>query len=170
VLDLGFAEESAIERIGARYWGLDIQAVNASPPAPADYGVRPYHWATGAGDIAPCVIPKHGEYVVDFKTMSAFQYKGSELPEWAREKYEAQINIYMDFFDLEKGLIVAICKDSPHEMKEFEFTRNQPLIDHIYDKWKYVSGLLDDEEEPEAQHDDLWTNELTDLVKGPVAQ
>jgi len=54
----------------------------------------------------------------------------------------------MDFFDLEKGLIVAIQKDAPHDMKEFEFVRNQPLIDAIYHKWNIVSQCLDEGVEP----------------------
>ena len=52
------------------------------------------------------------------------------------------------FFDLEKGLIVAIQKDAPHDMKEFEFVRNQPLIDAIYHKWNIVSQCLDEGVEP----------------------
>jgi hypothetical protein len=48
------------------------------------------------------------------------------------------MNIYMDFFDYDRALILAINKDTPHDFKEFEFRRNQPLIDVIYDKWKFV--------------------------------
>lgn len=151
VVDLGLADESAIERRGERRWGT-----------------KPFHWATGAGDVAPCSIPKYGDYVVDFKTMSSHQYRSAGIPAWAADKYEAQINIYMDFFDLEKGLIVPICKDTPHEFKEFEFERNQTLIDAIYDKWEFVSECLTQGEIPPGFHNSDF--DLTGLFTGPIAQ
>jgi hypothetical protein len=149
---LGFASWDEVERRGSRGWGEpEYRHAHGHP-----IEWRPYHWATGSGDIAPCHIPNHGEYVVDFKTMSGQQYKQQNLPEWAAAKYEAQINIYMSFFDLEKGLIVGICKDSPHEFKEWEFGRNQDLIDAIYGKWEFVSELLDADEAPSELDDEAF--------------
>jgi len=155
VVDLGLAEESAIERQGVRTWGDPMTRA-------------PYHWATGAGDVAPCSLPGHGDYIIDFKTMSSFQFKPNKVPDWAANKYEAQINIYMDFFDLEHGLIVAINKDDS-EMKEFEYVRNQPLVDAIYDKWKFVSECLEIEHRPEAE-DDAMFDYIDELFTGPIAQ
>jgi len=128
---LHFAKPEDIERKGKKRWGEGA-----------------FHWATGSGDIAPCTIPESGEYCVDFKTMNGFDFKRQGVPNWCADKYECQINIYMDFFDLEKGLIVDIQKDAPHDMKEFEFVRNQPLIDAIYHKWNIVSQCLDEGVEP----------------------
>jgi hypothetical protein len=159
IVDSDLADESAIERKGVRIWEFTD---------PIEEIASPYHWATGAGDVAPCVIPNHGEYVVDFKTMSGLQYRANGVPDWAADKYEAQINIYMDFFDLDKALIVAVCKDSPHEMKEFEYVRNQPLIDAIYDKWHFVSECLDANTPPSSLDDDEFT--LNGLFTGPIAQ
>jgi hypothetical protein len=151
VVDIGLAPQEAIEVVGKDSW--------------AD---KPYHWATGAGDIAPCSIPGHGDYVVDFKTMSSLQYRANGVPDWAADKYEAQINMYMHFFELDKALIVAVCKDSPHDMKEFEYVRNQELIDAVIDKWKFVSECLDSHTPPSALDDDEFT--LYGLFKGPIAQ
>ena len=170
VVDLGFADESAIEVKGVRYWGdLDVpDHTQNHTEGTTRFFHKPYHWATGAGDVAPCSIPGHGDYVIDFKTMSSHQYKSSGIPEWAADKYEAQINIYMDFFDLERGIIVPICKDTPHEFKEFEFVRNQPLIDMIYNKWEFVSECLDMNEPPDELDNDCF--DITPLLTGPVAQ
>lgn len=169
VLDLGFADESAIERRGLRDWGDHVDIKFSVPSdVPIEAKFRPYHYATGSGDIAPCSIPNFGDYVVDFKTMSSHQYKGNGVPDWAANKYEAQINIYMDFFDLEKGLIVAVCKDSPHEFKEFEYVRNQSLIDGIYAKWEFVGACLEAGEAPDARDDLEW--DMTGAFTGPVAQ
>lgn len=123
---------------------------------------KPYHWATGSGDIAPCHVPKHGDYVVDFKTMGAHHFKPKDLPAFFADKYECQINIYMDFFDMDRGLIVGILKDSPHDMKELEYHRNQPLIDAIHQKWQIVSECLDQDIEPPA------SEEIHLPLKGPA--
>lgn len=143
---LSFAKADHIERRGYRWWGTVLDACH--PTVPLDITPLPYHWATGSGDIAPCSIPGHGDFVVDFKTQHARTFHQNGLPDWAADKYEAQINIYMDFFNLERGLIVCTEKDSPHDMKEYEYHRNQELIDRIYAKWQLVSHCLDEGIEP----------------------
>lgn len=167
VVEMEMADPMAIERQGRRSWGPpgkqtgEIDGIPVREP-------RPYHWATGSADIAPLVLPTGEEYLVDFKTMGSHDFKGASMPSWAADKYEAQINIYLDFFDMERALIVAIQKDSPHDMKEFEFVRNQPLIDAIYDKWYFVSECLDAGEAPSELDNDEFV--LDDLFEGPVAQ
>lgn len=148
---LEFAGPDDIERRGLKGWGA--MGTKQAEVRYFDHFEdpvlwRPFHWVTGSGDIAPCDIPGYGEFVVDFKTMGSHDYKKPHLPDWCAAKYECQINVYMDFFNLDKGLIVAILKDSPHEMKEFTFERNQPLIDALYQKWELVSHCLDEGIEP----------------------
>lgn len=142
---LGLCKPEAIERRGIKVWGED----NAWGPTPSAKlpTAKPYHWATGAGDIAPCSIPGHGDFAIDFKTMNARMFQSGPPPDYMG-KWECQGNIYMDFFDMEKIIFVGVCKDSPHDMKEWVFTRNQPLIDAIYLKWKIVSQCLDEGIEP----------------------
>jgi hypothetical protein len=139
---LEFADASAIERKGCKVWCDN----NSGSPSP-------YWWATGSGDIAPCTIPQHGEYLVDIKTMTGNAFNGNRLPAWAADKYECQINIYMDFFDLERALILCVQKDSPHEFKEFKYERNDALIDAIYKKWKLVGRCLVDGVEPDPDYE-----------------
>lgn len=121
---LQLCEPEAIERVAARAWGN-----------------TDYTWVRGSGDIAPLVMA-NWRGIVDFKTMSAAHYKESGLPARYANTYLCQINIYMDIFHEERALIVAIQKDSPHGLKEFSFVRDQPLIDSIYRKWKFVSECL----------------------------
>ena len=150
VKHLGFAEESAIERKGQRVWGEE----DGKPKA--------YHWARGAADVAPISIPGFGDYLVDIKTMGSHDFRKTGLPAWSADKYECQLNVYMDFFDLEKALIIGVNKDSPHEFKEFEFVRNQPLIDTIYNKWELVSDCINNKIIPPE-------DEIVDLpLMGPV--
>lgn len=171
VIDLGFAEESAIERQGIKVWEyLPVPEIVVDAAAGTTETIqkpKAYHWATGAGDVAPCSIPSYGDCIIDFKTMSSHQFRQNGVPEWAADKYEAQINVYMDFFDQESGIIVAINKDSPHDMKEYRYERNQPLIDAIYEKWEFVSVCIDHEEAPDENDDMLF--DVSHLCKGPVA-
>jgi hypothetical protein len=163
---LGFAEAIHIERKGEVEWDeKDKETRNIYPMSPTPDNVircRPFHWIGGSADIAPCEIPEHGPYLVDFKSVKARDFKSSAPPTWAADKWECQINIYMDLFGLEKALIFAIEKDSPHEFKEFEYHLNQPLVDVIYKKWKLVSSCLREEVEPPVDED-------IDLpLKGPI--
>lgn len=174
---LGFAGSDDIERRGLHVWGrrphpahLSAEPVTTTTTEGTlhvEGGVhrwegspRPYHWATGSGDIAPCKIPGVGEFAIDFKTMNPRMFATGPSPEYMA-KWECQGNIYLDFFDMERILFVGVDK-SNGEMKEWEFHRNQPLIDAIYDKWKLVSECLDAEIEPPV--DEPWPLPL----KGPA--
>lgn len=157
---LGFCEAKHIERRGRKAWSrteimANLKGQKSSVP-------KPFHWVTGSADIAPCVIPGHGDYLVDFKTMGAHDFKPMAAPKWAVGKWECQLNIYMDFFDIEKALIVGILKDSPHDFKEFTFHRNQELVDALYSKWKLVSACLDEGIEPPEDE------EIELPLRGPV--
>lgn len=162
LVDMGFAEPSAIERKGKRVWGKD----NAGEP-------KPYHWATGAGDVAPLVLP-NWEGILDIKTMNKRGFDRANttglLPERFADKYEAQINIYMDLFDQDHGMILAVNKDSPHGFLEFVFDRNQDLIDSIFAKWRLVSDLIDNEDRPFPDGDQNSYATTFDLpFTGPVS-
>jgi hypothetical protein len=136
VEQLNFCTWEEVERKGEKRWGDGR-----------------YQWATGSADVAPCRIPAQGDYLVDIKTMGAFDFKQNNIPSWCAAKYEAQINIYMDWFDLEQAIILCVSKDSPHDFKEFLFRRNQPLIDAIYSKWELVSHCLAEDVEPDPDYD-----------------
>lgn len=149
-LRLGFADNNGIERVGIRGWDGNAVIRNIFG---SHTQYRPYHYVRGAADVAPCRLPTFGDYLVDFKTMGSHDFRQLALPRWAAAKYECQINIYMDLFDMDKALIVAINKDSPHDLKEFEFVRNDELIAAIYNKWHIVSACLDEGIEPPVDED-----------------
>ncbi len=102
---LEFASQFSIERMGSTAWGR----LNDGTPAP-------FNWARGSADVAPCVIPRHGEFLVDFKTMNGVDFGRNAPPQWAVGKWECQLNIYMDWFALDRALLVGIQKDSPHDI------------------------------------------------------
>lgn len=149
VKELGFAKPEAIERSWTTVWGWKDKT--------GQQEALPFHWARGSADIAPCVVPGNGEYLVDFKTMNSRDYgrceKNKTPPNWTADKWECQMNIYMNWFDLEKALVVGINKDSPHDLIEFEYHRNQPLVDAIFEKWRHVSECLTNGERPVGDDD-----------------
>lgn len=149
LLRLGFCDPKNIERRGKRVW----KEQNGEPV--------PFFWATGSGDVAPVTIPNDGDYLLDIKTMNSFDFKGNQAPARYVDKWECQTNIYMDFFDLDKALILGVQKDSPHAYKEFFFARNDDLIEAIYGKWKMVGRCLEEEILP--PHEEEWPLPL----KGP---
>lgn len=147
---LEFAGPEDIERRGMYIWERlwNEQGVETPP--------KPYHWVTGSGDIAPLRTPRW-EGVVDIKTMGGEQFKAAKeskrLPPRFENKYLCQINIYMDLFDQDKALILGVNKDSPHDFIEFQYTRNQKLIDAIYSKWQFVSECLEKGTAPTEEDD-----------------
>ncbi len=54
----------------------------------------------------------------------------------------------MDWFDTDKAFVLAICKDSPHQMHEYQIVKDVPLLQDIYERWSYVKWCLDNDEEP----------------------
>lgn len=145
---IDFADEEAIEREGTRKWDSQGRKITNVVPAP-------YHWVRGSADVAPVTIPRHGEFLVDFKTTSSHDFTRQGAPHWAADKWESQVNIYMDLFNLDRALIVCIQKDSPHDFREIEYHRNQPLIDTLYSRWHQVSHALNTEAELSDEEDYL---------------
>lgn len=133
---LGFCGWERVERHATRTW------------AEGAYG-----FVSGSGDLAPVDLPGAGPHLVDFKTMNAYDFKQNSVPERWAAKYECQINIYMELFQLNQALIVSVCKDSPHDMKEFRYEKNQELVDAILLKWKIVTECLKAGIEPPPDED-----------------
>lgn len=167
VVDLGFATPEAIERRGSRTWGNKLEIQHFDNGTSICYS-DPFKWCTGAADVAPLELPGAEPIVVDFKTMNSRSYGKADSPlsSYVADKFECQINIYMDFFDIDVGIILAIMKDGPHDMKEFEFRRNQPLIDAIYEKWEFVGECIEAGAEPTQLDDDYFN--IGKHLEGPV--
>jgi hypothetical protein len=149
VEDLHLAKPEAIELIGIKVWAEDDDwgtEVSAKLPT-----AKPYHWVRGAADVSPLELPKWSG-LCDIKTMRSADFQACQksglLPPRFAQKYEAQINIYMDLHKQERALILGVNKDTS-EFIEFEFECNPTLTASIYDKWKYVSDCLDAGEAPD---------------------
>lgn len=152
----GLTERANIERRGLTGWGpVDARHFDHI----GDIPWQPWKWATGSIDVADCDVPGHGIAVVDFKTMNTMDFKRADPPDWCADKWECQLNVYMDWTGAETAFIVAIDKGTPHSFKEFMYERNQPLIDAIYGKWRLISACIDEQVIPPAEEEWLLPTE-----------
>lgn len=101
----------------------------------------------GTADLVDVHIPGHGYWLVDIKTMRKDDFGApSEL---TMKKYFAQVNCYGDWLDTEKMLILGICKDSPHEFREWIVQKDTDTLSEIYDRWAYVAECISIGVEPD---------------------
>jgi len=105
----------------------------------------------GTGDMVGVNIPGHGQWLVDIKTMNRKQFDQG-ASEYMFKKWEAQVNCYGDWFGLSNMMILAVCKDSPHDFREYIIPPNQTLLDEIYDRWTYVAQCLRTNTEPDDDY------------------
>ena len=150
---LRMCQPEAVERKGMYAWGP------SKKPAP-------FHAVSGSGDLAPLEAPGWTG-LVDYKTMNSRNYSMAGIPPSFDAKYECQINIYMDLFDQDEGIILPINKDTG-EFKEFLYERNQPLVDAIYERWEFVSACLDAGDPPSKADEEMFPP-LLDLLEGAVS-
>lgn len=108
----------------------------------------------GTGDLVGVKIPKQGTWLVDIKTMKKDEFE-SGAHKLTFKKWEAQVSCYMDWFGLDKAMVLAICKDSPHKFREYKIAKNYDVLAEIYDRWSYTAACLkanllpDDNYEPD---------------------
>lgn len=108
-----------------------------------------YGQAVGSGtaDLVDVEIPGHGQWLVDIKTMSKPEFEAG-ASQFTFQKWEAQVSCYMDWLGTEKAMVLAVCKDSPHQMREYQIVKNKLLLSQIYDRWSYVADCVRNDREP----------------------
>ena len=120
-VDLGFAKWEDIE--------VDCD-FHLTTPNGNPYRVR------GFPDIAKCIVPNHEPILVDIKTANAHVYSLANLPRDKHEAYQAQVQLYLDFVGLDKGILLMAEKDHPHRFKEIVVERDDRKVDRIVKGWE----------------------------------
>jgi len=139
-------EAADIERRGMVGWG-DTEELRTFDHIESPIPWQPWHWVTGSIDVARFDVPRRGPVVLDFKTMNPRHFALEEAPDSYADKWECQLNIYMDWTDLEEAFIIGVDKTAG-ELKEFRYERNQELIDALYNKWELVAACVVEGIEP----------------------
>ena len=112
--------------------------------------VAPGVIGAGTADLVDVAIPGHGEWLVDIKTMNKVEFEQG-ASEQTLLKWTAQVSCYMDWLDTSKAMILAICKDSPHNFREYQIRKDTNLLQEIYARWAYVAECLEKDIEPEIE-------------------
>lgn len=102
----------------------------------------------GTADLVDVLIPGNGYWLVDIKTMNKEQFGAPDEDTMA--KYFAQVNCYGDWLDADKMMILAVCKDSPHDFREFIVQKDRGLLDSIYERWTFAQYCIDNNVPPEV--------------------
>lgn len=97
----------------------------------------------GTADLVDVQIPGNGYWLVDIKTMNSQQFGAPD--EQMMLKYFAQVNCYADWLGTDKMMILAICKDSPHDFREFVVQKDQATLDDIYHRWTFAQYCIDND-------------------------
>ncbi|MDE2100430.1 MAG: hypothetical protein KGL39_24470 [Patescibacteria group bacterium] len=115
--DLGFSEPGDIEeKIEMELYGVPVK---------------------GHIDVSRCVIPVHGDWMVDIKTQQAMKFAKDPAGDLF-EKYVAQQQMYMWLKDKEKCMILWAEKDTPHRYKETYIERDDDAVEQVFEKWSTV--------------------------------
>jgi len=125
LLDMGLVKEGNIEK-------YVIQKIVTK---------RGYCYGSGQIDLFDVEIPGHGNWLVDFKSMNKLKFDQGLSGDLLLQ-YTLQVSLYMDWTGAEKGMILAVCKDSPHNLREYQVQLDRSLVDPIYDKWSYVAQCI----------------------------
>jgi hypothetical protein len=97
-------------------------------------------YGRGTADLVDVDIPGHGQWLVDIKTMRKSDFESPD--ETTMKKYRAQVNVYGEWLGVKRMLILAVCKDSPHDFREFIVQRDESVLDDVYGRWREASTLI----------------------------
>jgi len=99
-----------------------------------------YAFTSGLGDLVGVEIPGYGSWLIDIKTMNKRHFDNPPADMMA--KYAAQANLYGEWFGYTNLMVLAISKDSPHDLKEIIVPYDSTLIQDIYDRWIEAYTLI----------------------------
>lgn len=136
LMDMGFVDPKNVE-------------ISYKKEIENEYGVSVI--GSGTLDLLDVIVPGHGEWLVDMKTVNSLQFNNG-IADYTMMKWEAQVNLYGDWAGRDKMMILAIEKDSPHRLMEFQIRRNDKLLDDIYTRWIYTELCIQQDDPPECEH------------------
>jgi hypothetical protein len=103
---------------------------------------------SGTADLVDVQIPNKGSWLVDIKTMNKGEFEAGAR-KYTYMKWEAQVNCYMDWLGVDQAIILAVCKDSPHNMREYKIEKKPELLKEIYERWSYAAECIREDKMPE---------------------
>lgn len=92
---------------------------------------------SGRADAILCV--NNENYVLDIKSINSFIFKKMQEP---KEENVYQIQLYMHYFNIKKGILLYVDKDQ-QDMKEFFLDYDEPLCKDLLDKFYALKGQVE---------------------------
>lgn len=100
----------------------------------------------GRGNMDWRILHPNGRrYGCEMKTQNSFAFEKQQVP---KPFWVAQLNCYMDWNDLDEGIILVVESGFPYRVKEFHISRNENLLKEIYDKWDRVIEAVENNTPP----------------------
>ena len=94
-------------------------------------------------------------YVLEIKSMNSYAFKRLEEPDKAHLK---QIQLYMHYFNIDKGIILVENKDN-QELKEFVVAKDEKILQEISANFISLKKMFDDNTlppKPKFSSNDKW--------------
>lgn len=85
--------------------------------------------------------PNAGEVVLDIKTINSRGF-GQLKSHEPRESWEAQVNLGMEHYGVDEGLILAVEAGYPWGLKEVPIKRRSYITERIYERWNSVTEAI----------------------------
>jgi len=92
---------------------------------------------SGRADAILCVGNEN--YVLDIKSMNSMIFKNLSAP---KEENVYQVQLYMHFFNIKKGILLYIDKDR-QDLKEFFLDYDEPLCKSLLEKFKDLKDRVE---------------------------
>ena len=164
VNELGYASEYEVPMWAARHGFGRVMAVVSEEQLPADK-----LWvAKGTMDIPFVKIPgiENEDFLVDIKTMNPDSYMSATPPQYLWLKYQAQMQLYLDWTQTNRGILFCVQAANPFGFKEIIIERDPAIAEMIYQKWDAVSIAVSTGTIPEHSCADPSTCSSNTLYEG----
>lgn len=90
---------------------------------------------------ADAIVSVNGDnYVVEIKSTSPYSFKS--LGREPKKSWYKQLQLYLHYFELEKGIILVECKGT-QELKEFVVERDDELINEIFSEFQNLKEKVE---------------------------
>lgn len=101
------------------------------------------HEVYGRGYVDGIIDHPSGEtFLLDIKTKTSSTFMRMSAPQ---KEWVYQMNAYMHWLGLKRCIILMVQTEYPYRMKEFIIKSTPELLDPVYEKWAWVTHLLENE-------------------------
>jgi CRISPR/Cas system-associated exonuclease Cas4 (RecB family) len=109
--------------------------------------IPPQEIVSGRADAILCMDNEN--YVLDIKSINSMIFRNLGSP---KEENIYQIQLYMHFFGIKKGILLYVDKDQ-QELKEFFIDYDEKLCSGLMDKFYALKGQIESDVLPERLND-----------------